>query len=115
MCRSTVGTVCTELYQAYGDMVYIKVPSCTERIGPLLDWYVSSIPSVSSGLALEDKAEGGTSVESSIPCSHGGRGLVVKGVEQVENTDANSKYQDKVEGQRPRNFIRPVLTSFSSR
>ncbi|RWW58954.1 hypothetical protein BHE74_00034140 [Ensete ventricosum] len=57
MCRSTVGTVCTKLYQAYGDMVYIKVPSCTERIGPLLDWYVSSIPSVSSGLALEDKAE----------------------------------------------------------
>ncbi|RRT67838.1 hypothetical protein B296_00034381 [Ensete ventricosum] len=51
MCRSTVGTVCTELYQAYGDMVYTKVPSCTERIGPLLDWYVSSIPSVSSGLA----------------------------------------------------------------
>ncbi|RWW46750.1 hypothetical protein BHE74_00047302 [Ensete ventricosum] len=27
----------------------------------------------------EDKAEGGTSVESSIPCSYGGRALVVKG------------------------------------
>ncbi|RRT60321.1 hypothetical protein B296_00045070 [Ensete ventricosum] len=40
---------------------------------------------------------GGTSVESSIPCSHKGRALVVKGAEEVENTEANSKYQDKVE------------------
>ncbi|RWW53944.1 hypothetical protein BHE74_00039514 [Ensete ventricosum] len=57
--------------------------------------------------------KGGTSVESSIPCSHGGRALVVKGVEEVENTEANSKYQDKAEGQRPMNFIRPVSTRFS--
>ncbi|RWW60128.1 hypothetical protein BHE74_00032896 [Ensete ventricosum] len=35
---------------------------------------------------------GGTSVESSIPCSHGGRALVVKGAEEVENSKANSKY-----------------------
>ncbi|RWW57699.1 hypothetical protein BHE74_00035488 [Ensete ventricosum] len=35
---------------------------------------------------------GGTSVESSIPCSHGGRVLVVKGAEEVENAEANSKY-----------------------
>ncbi|RWW31865.1 hypothetical protein BHE74_00007548 [Ensete ventricosum] len=39
-------------------------------------------------------------VRSSIPCSHGGRALIVKGAEEVENTKANSKYQDKVEGQR---------------
>ncbi|RWW05072.1 hypothetical protein GW17_00031675 [Ensete ventricosum] len=29
-----------------------------------------------------------------------------KGVEEVENAEANSKYLDKVKGQRPRNFIR---------
>ncbi|RZS25260.1 hypothetical protein BHM03_00058435 [Ensete ventricosum] len=33
----------------------------------------------------EDKAEGGTSVESSIPCSHGGRALVVNGAEEPSN------------------------------
>ncbi|RRT37965.1 hypothetical protein B296_00023221 [Ensete ventricosum] len=43
---------------------------------------------------------GGTSVESSIPCSHGGSALVVKGAEEVENAKANSKYQDRAEGQR---------------
>ncbi|RWW70057.1 hypothetical protein BHE74_00022293 [Ensete ventricosum] len=47
-----------------------------------------------------------TSVESSIPCSHRRRALVIKGVEEVENAKANSKYQDKAEGQRPKNFIR---------
>ncbi|RRT35830.1 hypothetical protein B296_00025956 [Ensete ventricosum] len=61
----------------------------------------------------EDKAEGGTSVESSIPCFHGGRALVVKGAEEVENAKANSKYQDMAEGQR--NFIRPVSMNLSSR
>ncbi|RRT33850.1 hypothetical protein B296_00024116 [Ensete ventricosum] len=40
----------------------------------------------------EDKAEGGTFVELSIPYSHRGRALVVKGTEEVENTEANSKY-----------------------
>ncbi|RZR90074.1 hypothetical protein BHM03_00017893 [Ensete ventricosum] len=34
--------------------------------------------------------------------------LVVKGAEEVENAEANSKYHDKVEGQRLRNFIRPI-------
>ncbi|RRT73259.1 hypothetical protein B296_00025071 [Ensete ventricosum] len=47
---------------------------------------------------LEDKVEGGTSVESSIPCSNGGRALVVKGAQEVENAEANSKYRDKTEG-----------------
>ncbi|RWW51322.1 hypothetical protein BHE74_00042349 [Ensete ventricosum] len=63
----------------------------------------------------EDKTEGRTSVESSIPCSHGGKALVVKGAEEVENAKANSKYQDNTEGQRPKNFIRPMSMSFSSR
>ncbi|RRT76003.1 hypothetical protein B296_00000718 [Ensete ventricosum] len=53
--------------------------------------------------------------ESSILCSHEGRVLVVKEAKEVENTEANSKYQGKTEGQRPRNFIRPVSTGFSSR
>ncbi|RRT45913.1 hypothetical protein B296_00048691 [Ensete ventricosum] len=59
------------------------------------------------GLTTPWYRRGGTSVESSILCSHRGRALVIKGVEEVENTKANSKYQDRVEGQRPRNFIRP--------
>ncbi|RWW50856.1 hypothetical protein BHE74_00042849 [Ensete ventricosum] len=42
--------------------------------------------------------KGGTFVESSIPYSHGGRALVVKGAEEVENAKANSKYQDKAKG-----------------
>ncbi|RWW30104.1 hypothetical protein BHE74_00045542 [Ensete ventricosum] len=56
-----------------------------------------------------------TSVESSILCSHGGRALVVKRTEEVENAEANSKYQDRAEGQWPRNFIRPVSMDFLSR
>ncbi|RWW50847.1 hypothetical protein BHE74_00042859 [Ensete ventricosum] len=39
----------------------------------------------------------GTSVESSIPCSHGGRALVAKGAEEVENAKTNSKYQDRAD------------------
>ncbi|RWW15883.1 hypothetical protein GW17_00020259 [Ensete ventricosum] len=67
------------------------------------------------GLAAPWYRRGRTSVESSIPCSHGGRALVVKGAEEVENAKANSKYQDRVEGQRPRNIIRPTSMGFSSR
>ncbi|RWW80264.1 hypothetical protein BHE74_00011399 [Ensete ventricosum] len=60
------------------------------------------------GLATTCYCKSGTSVKSSIPCYHGGRALVVKGAEEVENAKANSKYQDKTEGQRPENFIRQV-------
>ncbi|RRT56200.1 hypothetical protein B296_00037090, partial [Ensete ventricosum] len=60
------------------------------------------------GLVAPWYRRGGTSVESSIPCSHGERALVVKGAEEVDNAKANSKYQDRAEGQRPRNFIRPI-------
>ncbi|RZS24249.1 hypothetical protein BHM03_00057301 [Ensete ventricosum] len=67
------------------------------------------------GLATPWYRKGDTSVESSIPCSYGGRALVVKGAEVVENVEENSKYQDKAEGQKPENFIRPVSTGFSSR
>ncbi|RZS21724.1 hypothetical protein BHM03_00054397 [Ensete ventricosum] len=35
---------------------------------------------------------GGTSMESSILCSHRGKALVMKGVEEVENAEVNSKY-----------------------
>ncbi|RRT31314.1 hypothetical protein B296_00058623 [Ensete ventricosum] len=38
-----------------------------------------------------------------------------KRAEEVENAKANSKYQDRVEGQRPRNFIRPMSMDFSAR
>ncbi|RWV84087.1 hypothetical protein GW17_00054231 [Ensete ventricosum] len=67
------------------------------------------------GLAAPWYHRGGTSMESSIPCSHGGRALVVKGVKEVENAKTNSKCQDKAEGQRPRNFIRQVSIDFLSR
>ncbi|RWV81365.1 hypothetical protein GW17_00057223 [Ensete ventricosum] len=49
------------------------------------------------GLVAAWYRRGGTSLESSIPCSYGGRALVVKGAEEVENAEANSKYQDKDE------------------
>ncbi|RWV96678.1 hypothetical protein GW17_00040591 [Ensete ventricosum] len=74
-----------------------------------------STDSRAMGLAAPWYRRGGTSVESSIPCSHGGRALVVKGAEEVENAKANSKYQDRAEGQRPRNFITPMSMGFSSR
>ncbi|RZR79420.1 hypothetical protein BHM03_00005137 [Ensete ventricosum] len=45
----------------------------------------------------EDKTEGKTSVESSIPYSHQRRALVVKGAEEVENEETNSKNRDKTE------------------
>ncbi|RWW17246.1 hypothetical protein GW17_00018836 [Ensete ventricosum] len=67
------------------------------------------------GLVAPWYRRGRTFMESSIPCSHGGRALVVKGAEEVEYAKANSKYQDRAEGQRPRNFIRPVSIDFSSR
>ncbi|RWV77486.1 hypothetical protein GW17_00061669 [Ensete ventricosum] len=63
------------------------------------------------GLAVPWYRRDGTSVESPIPYSHGGRALVVKGAEEVENAKANFKYQDRAEGQRPRNFIRPKFNS----
>ncbi|RZS02195.1 hypothetical protein BHM03_00032187 [Ensete ventricosum] len=67
------------------------------------------------GLAVSWYRRGGASVKSSIPCSYGGRVLVVKGAEEVKNAESNFKYQDRAEGQRPRNFIRPVSMSFLSR
>ncbi|RWV78228.1 hypothetical protein GW17_00060833, partial [Ensete ventricosum] len=67
------------------------------------------------GLAVPWYLRGGTSVELSIPCSHRGRALVVKGAEEVENAKANSKYQDRAERQRPRNFIKSMSMGFSSR
>ncbi|RZS23793.1 hypothetical protein BHM03_00056774 [Ensete ventricosum] len=52
------------------------------------------------GLAAPWYRRDGTSVKSSIPCSHGGRALVVKGAEEVENAKANSKYQDRAEAKK---------------
>ncbi|RRT79324.1 hypothetical protein B296_00025542 [Ensete ventricosum] len=63
----------------------------------------------------KDTAKGGTSVELSILCSHGGRALVMKRAKKTENTEANFKYQDKAEKYRLGNFIRPMSTGFSSR
>ncbi|RWW77080.1 hypothetical protein BHE74_00014785 [Ensete ventricosum] len=58
---------------------------------------------------------GGSSVESSISGSNGGRALVVKVAEELENVEANSKYQDRAEGHMPRNFIRPISMGISSK
>ncbi|RRT76219.1 hypothetical protein B296_00004831 [Ensete ventricosum] len=67
------------------------------------------------GLAASWYRRDETFVESLIPCSHGGRALIVKGAEEVENAEANSKCQDRAEGQRPRNFIRSMSIGFSLR
>ncbi|RRT67066.1 hypothetical protein B296_00025194 [Ensete ventricosum] len=44
------------------------------------------------GLAVTWYCKGGTSMESSIPYSYGERVLVIKGAEEVENIETNSKY-----------------------
>ncbi|RWW77500.1 hypothetical protein BHE74_00014337 [Ensete ventricosum] len=54
------------------------------------------------GLAVLWYRRGGTFVEALIPCPYGGRVLVAKGVEEVENAKANSKYQDRAERQEAR-------------
>ncbi|RZS27156.1 hypothetical protein BHM03_00060590 [Ensete ventricosum] len=46
------------------------------------------------GLVVPWYRKGGTSVEA----SYGGRVLVAKEAEEVENVEANSKYQDMTEG-----------------
>ncbi|RZS03602.1 hypothetical protein BHM03_00033784 [Ensete ventricosum] len=71
-----------------------------------------STDSRAMGLAASWYRIGRTFVESSIPCSNGGRVLIVKGDEEVENAKANSKYQDRAKGQRP---IRLMSMGFSSR
>ncbi|RRT34616.1 hypothetical protein B296_00044711 [Ensete ventricosum] len=71
-----------------------------------------AIDSRAMGLTAPWYRRGGTSVESSIPCTHGGRALIVKGAKEVENAMTNSKYQDRMKGQRPRNFIRPMSMGF---
>ncbi|RWV91370.1 hypothetical protein GW17_00046346 [Ensete ventricosum] len=43
------------------------------------------------GLATPLYRRGGTSVGSLIPCSHGGRALIMKEAEEAENAEANSK------------------------
>ncbi|RRT74207.1 hypothetical protein B296_00032574 [Ensete ventricosum] len=43
------------------------------------------------GLVMPCYRKGETSVKSSIPCSYGGRALVMKGAEEVENAKANYK------------------------
>ncbi|RZS01581.1 hypothetical protein BHM03_00031446 [Ensete ventricosum] len=67
-----------------------------------------AIDSRAIGLAAPWYHRGETSVESSISCSYGGRTLVVKGAEEMENAEANSNTQDKAKGQRLRNFIKLV-------
>ncbi|RWW35923.1 hypothetical protein BHE74_00059091, partial [Ensete ventricosum] len=39
-------------------------------------------------------AKGRTFVESLIPCSHGGRALVVEGVEEMENVEVDAGVLD---------------------
>ncbi|RRT40366.1 hypothetical protein B296_00020921 [Ensete ventricosum] len=60
--------------------------------GDLIIQRCKTTDSRAMGLATPCYHKGGTFVESSIPCSHGGRALVVKGTEEVENAKANSKY-----------------------
>ncbi|RWW00817.1 hypothetical protein BHE74_00026720 [Ensete ventricosum] len=78
-------------------------------------WRCKATDSSVMGLATPCYRRGGASVESSIPCSHRGRVFVMKRAKEVENVEANSKYQDKAEGQRPENIIRQMSTGFSLR
>ncbi|RRT75061.1 hypothetical protein B296_00011634 [Ensete ventricosum] len=57
-----------------------------------------AMDSSAMGLATPLYRRGGTFVGSLIPCSHGGRALVMKEAEEAENAEANSKYQDKAQG-----------------
>ncbi|RWW81855.1 hypothetical protein BHE74_00009711 [Ensete ventricosum] len=57
------------------------------------------------GLTAPWYRRGRTSMESLIPCSHGGRALVVKEAEEVENAKVNSKYQDKAEGLKKKVYL----------
>ncbi|RRT76211.1 hypothetical protein B296_00012656 [Ensete ventricosum] len=68
-------------YESHGGDLIIKRCKATDSraMGLVAPWY----------------RRGGTSMESSIPCSHGGRAFVVKGAKEVENAKANSKYQDR--------------------
>ncbi|RRT44474.1 hypothetical protein B296_00027012 [Ensete ventricosum] len=58
--------------------------------------------------------------EAGLPWSHRSLDLIEgehwsKKAEDVENTEANFMYQDRPEGKKPRNFIRPMSMGFSSR
>ncbi|RRT32402.1 hypothetical protein B296_00028021 [Ensete ventricosum] len=66
--------------------------------GNLIIQRCKAIDSRAMGLAAPWYHRDETFVKSSIPCSYGGRALVVKGAEEVENAKANSKNQDKAEG-----------------
>ncbi|RZR74041.1 hypothetical protein BHM03_00031477 [Ensete ventricosum] len=57
--------------------------------GDLIIQRCKATDSRAMGLATPWYRRCGTSVESSIPCSHGGRALVVKGAEEVENAKTN--------------------------
>ncbi|RRT73862.1 hypothetical protein B296_00032948 [Ensete ventricosum] len=101
ICRDSIGEL--DCFSAH---IRLRVPSKSEDKAEK-GRKCKATDSRAMGLAAPWYRRGGTYVESSTPYSHGGRALVVKGADEVENAEANSKYQDKAEGQRPRNFIRP--------
>ncbi|RWW18039.1 hypothetical protein GW17_00017993 [Ensete ventricosum] len=78
---------------------------------------VAQLPKSKASVRKEvDSEEHHTAVEADLPIAKEGMQMhVIKGREEVENTEANSKYQDRAEGQRLRNFVRPVSMDFSSR
>ncbi|RWW47469.1 hypothetical protein BHE74_00046530, partial [Ensete ventricosum] len=85
------------------------------------------LPIVKKGMKMQSNGELGHGLGSAIvpqrrdfhgvinPLLSWRKTLVIKGAEEVENAEANSKYQEKVEGQKLWNFIRSVSTRFSSR
>ncbi|RRT31715.1 hypothetical protein B296_00031202 [Ensete ventricosum] len=101
-------------FDCFNAQIHLREPGKSEDKAKK-GYKCKSTDSRAMGLAAPWYRKGRTSMESSIPCSYGGRALVVKGTEEVENAKANSKYQDRAEGQRPRNFIRLVSMGFSSR
>ncbi|RWW42999.1 hypothetical protein BHE74_00051377 [Ensete ventricosum] len=106
----------TEMIEVAGELDYFSAYICFRELdksvdikesmenkvdmSPTIEWQrpcmgVAVCLSINQGELLEEykgvevgsRKRGGTSVESLIPCSHGGRALVVKGVEEVENVE----------------------------
>ncbi|RRT49512.1 hypothetical protein B296_00005652 [Ensete ventricosum] len=74
-----------------GDLIILRYNWSNWRVGLLQCSY-----SLKGAGKSEDKAEDGTSVKSSIPCSQGGRALVIKGAKEV----CNGKLQVPRQGER---------------
>ncbi|RWW19371.1 hypothetical protein GW17_00016569 [Ensete ventricosum] len=81
------------MIRAIGELDYSSAYICLRELDKSEDNVkCEATDSSAMSLATPWYRRGETSMESSIPCSHGGRALFVKGANEVENAKANSKY-----------------------